>query len=622
MRRVTYNCFLGIFLLLSYSKTHAQFAELENDDNQNWKNTICNPIKIGDIEVANDDFENVTWDEASYFCKTLPPGWRLPTKDELIILYQNRDKLPSLFKYNWITYWSSTKATLSKAWRINSSGFYLDEAPVWNGMNKRQVGHVRVVRSIDSANTMFKNEDGYNTSGWDYEKDMPVKNEYSLTQRANVPSSYEYFASKSKRIEIRNFKKIGPNGNTTNSYLFDLEKKIRLTPNYYIIDDLTDKYANQMSINTNKKFYLVNFTGESNASWGIINHIGKTVISPIIGSKITFNFAMDRIYHFYSICEESYNTGKTINGHGARCNICKIVVSITKVYDFNFNLVNTVLGEAFQKIQDFIDSDCGIYNFDRNTGLYRLPKIINSSSINLIVDKDLKIVNARKNTSPSSGDLVQNEYGNWVLRYELASNKKNTPIESTTNQSNTDDELRKAILRFGNAVKASPKSTDAIIKDLEVEINREFNSSKTPKNDTKNKSNNDDAISQIMAIYWKSESDKIHSLLKEGLDVGNARPSKNASESSLSKSSSSSTSNKHSYKVTVTWNNPNCGNCAFPRPSAQNGSIDYFYERSGSYKVKPKCPICGKTQYNTIDGFTNNIGTSNQGSKVVTITCN
>ena len=144
----------------------------------------------------------------------------------------------------------------------------------------------------------------------------------------------------------------------------------------------------------------------------------------------------------------------------------------------------------------------------------------------------------------------------------------------------------------------------------------------TTKNKKKTTNINDDAISQIMAIYRKNESDKINSLLKEGLNVGNARPSKNASGSSPSKSSSSNTASKHTFKVTVTWNNPNCGSCPFPRPSAQNGSIDYFYERSGSYTVKPKCPICGKTQYNTIAGFTDNIGTSNQGSKVVTISCN
>ena len=85
---------------------------------------------------------------------------------------------------------------------------------------------------------------------------------------------------------------------------------------------------------------------------------------------------------------------------------------------------------------------------------------------------------------------------------------------------------------------------------------------------------------------------------------------------------SSNASIKHTFKVIITWNNPNCRSCPFPRPSAQNGTIDYFYEPSGSYRVKPKCPSCGKTQSKDISGFTENIGTSKQGSKVVTISCN
>jgi hypothetical protein len=97
--------------------------------------------------------------------------------------------------------------------------------------------------------------------------------------------------------------------------------------------------------------------------------------------------------------------------------------------------------------------------------------------------------------------------------------------------------------------------------------------------------------------------------------------SKSEEKSSSSNSNSLSTSNEHSFIVTITWNNANCSKCPYPRPSAQNGIIDYFYEPSGSYLVKPKCPICGKTQNNTIQGFTNNIGTRDQGSKVEKIRC-
>ena len=35
----------------------------------------------------------MNWDDAKRACANLGRGWRLPTKDELNILYQNRDKI-------------------------------------------------------------------------------------------------------------------------------------------------------------------------------------------------------------------------------------------------------------------------------------------------------------------------------------------------------------------------------------------------------------------------------------------------------------------------------------------------------------------------------------------------
>lgn len=107
----------------------------------------------------------------------------------------------------------------------------------------------------------------------------------------------------------------------------------------------------------------------------------------------------------------------------------------------------------------------------------------------------------------------------------------------------------------------------------------------------------------------------------------NTVPTGSFSSNNNSKNTSSSKPNtgkndKHSYKVLITWNNPNCGSCPYPSPSAQNGIVDYFYEKSGSYRVIPVCPICEKKQYNTISGFTSNIGTRAQGSKEEVINCN
>ena len=66
------------------------------------------PIKIGGIEVAQHDFpKKMTWDKAKKECESLGSGWRLPNKDELNTLYQNKDKIGG-FANN--LYWSSTEA--------------------------------------------------------------------------------------------------------------------------------------------------------------------------------------------------------------------------------------------------------------------------------------------------------------------------------------------------------------------------------------------------------------------------------------------------------------------------------------------------------------------------------
>ncbi len=35
----------------------------------------------------------MNWDDAKEACENLGDGWRLPTKDELNILYKNKDKI-------------------------------------------------------------------------------------------------------------------------------------------------------------------------------------------------------------------------------------------------------------------------------------------------------------------------------------------------------------------------------------------------------------------------------------------------------------------------------------------------------------------------------------------------
>ena len=73
-------------------------------------------IKIGNIEVMTEDLTTedlggpdvgeMNWNEAKEACAKVGGGWRLPTKDELNILYENMDKIGG---FSDEKYWSSTE---------------------------------------------------------------------------------------------------------------------------------------------------------------------------------------------------------------------------------------------------------------------------------------------------------------------------------------------------------------------------------------------------------------------------------------------------------------------------------------------------------------------------------
>ena len=76
---------------------------------------VGTPIKIGNLEVAQHDF-NRDWeyDDAKVACAKLGEGWRLPTKDELNLLYQNKDKIGGFSAA--VSYWSSAELNNTSAW--------------------------------------------------------------------------------------------------------------------------------------------------------------------------------------------------------------------------------------------------------------------------------------------------------------------------------------------------------------------------------------------------------------------------------------------------------------------------------------------------------------------------
>lgn len=99
---------------------------------------IGKPFKIDNLIVAQYDFPiMMNWKDAKKACETLGNGWRLPTIDELNILYKNKDKIGCSAV---VSYWCSMELD-NFAWaQFFGNGFEHDYI-------KKDPYYVRAVRS-------------------------------------------------------------------------------------------------------------------------------------------------------------------------------------------------------------------------------------------------------------------------------------------------------------------------------------------------------------------------------------------------------------------------------------------------------------------------------------------
>ena len=97
-----------------------------NNSTTHTRNTnVGATVRIGNLEVMAEKLEEkMTWYEAKKACADLGGGWRLPTKDELDMMYENKDKIGGFANFS---YWSSTEYANNDAWVQvfnNGSQFY------------------------------------------------------------------------------------------------------------------------------------------------------------------------------------------------------------------------------------------------------------------------------------------------------------------------------------------------------------------------------------------------------------------------------------------------------------------------------------------------------------------
>lgn len=91
------------------------------------------------FEVYPEDLGEHTWKDAKKVCKELGDGWRLPTREELHLMWLNRDTIGG---FAAAYYWSSSEYNYNNAWDQYFNDGYQ------NGSSKSHTNYVRAVKDI------------------------------------------------------------------------------------------------------------------------------------------------------------------------------------------------------------------------------------------------------------------------------------------------------------------------------------------------------------------------------------------------------------------------------------------------------------------------------------------
>ena len=131
--------YLGIILILASCGSNESESTASNESTVNVNGREVSTVKVGNLEVMTEDLGHMSWDDAKKACADLGDGWRLPTKDELNVLYENKDEIGG---FAGSYYWSSTESDSSRAWGqafgFGAQFFYF----------KSNVAYVRAVRAF------------------------------------------------------------------------------------------------------------------------------------------------------------------------------------------------------------------------------------------------------------------------------------------------------------------------------------------------------------------------------------------------------------------------------------------------------------------------------------------
>jgi hypothetical protein len=129
--------FIHALLALCFVVFASPYAKAQDD-----RLIIISPITGDKVQVALQDLGEMNWYDAKKACANLGSDWRLPTKEELEVMYKELHlKGKGNFAKNW--YWSSTEKDVYFAWFV-----HFDDGGAIELFKNIKV-RVRAVRALD-----------------------------------------------------------------------------------------------------------------------------------------------------------------------------------------------------------------------------------------------------------------------------------------------------------------------------------------------------------------------------------------------------------------------------------------------------------------------------------------
>jgi uncharacterized protein (TIGR02145 family) len=113
---------------------------LEEKRKKDSVSIVGNTVVIDNLVFAQYDFpKKMSWEDAKKACESIGNGWRLPTKEELGVLFKNKIKM-GVFTNDY--YWSSTINTNNLVW----TQYFKDGYAIYS--SKDYTNYVRAIRSF------------------------------------------------------------------------------------------------------------------------------------------------------------------------------------------------------------------------------------------------------------------------------------------------------------------------------------------------------------------------------------------------------------------------------------------------------------------------------------------